>query len=265
MPNSLFKLCSDLWNKITPLKDKPTFIETEIVYLLSVIPAISLILLALLKAPLTSVLSLSGLVLAAALPAVAICYLTCRLFLKSAAETAELSAQMAEAALETQLNEAAEHGVLEAPENKFIYFFFSALIFAVSISLMVTVAVLMRGGGFQPKIFTSVMGLSAVTIMLLTVFGQSTLNFGASIQKLMGISPFKSRRSIATAWTLGIMISATAFILIFSGHRLPMTLGGWLEAWSLVAAYGIITLGCLLSGVVLSLFYKKKSPSAVFV
>jgi len=74
VPSTLLKFCSALWNKVTPLKDKPTFIETEIVYLLSVVPAISLILLIFLKAPLASALPLIGLVFLAALPAIIVPY-----------------------------------------------------------------------------------------------------------------------------------------------------------------------------------------------
>jgi len=153
---------------------------------------------------------------------------------------------------------------LESPENMLMPFLLSALIFAASVSLLGTVAAFMRGSGFQPRIFTSLIGISTVAVILLTLFGQSALDLGASIQTRLGVRPYTSRRGIVSAWTLGIMISTTIIIILFSANHLPTSLSGWLESWSSILAYGIITLGCLLSGIVLSLFYKKKSLSGVF-
>ena len=265
VPVHTFKLCLNFWNKVTPLKDKPTFIETELVYLLSVVPATSIILLLGLKIPLQSFILLNCLIFVTALPTIIICYLACRIFLKSAIKMAEIAAELTETEIKTDLENSEEHNYLETPENTLIPFLLAALIFCLVISLMVTVVVFMRGAGFHVKIFTSTMSLCAITIILLTFLGQNILNIGASIQTRLGMTPFTSKRSIASAWVLGIMISLTGFILLFSSHRLPTSLTGWLEAWPSVVAYGIIVLGSLLSGIVLSLFYKKKPLSVVFI
>jgi len=256
-------ICSQIWNKITPIKSKPTFIENEIVYILSVLTGIPIYAALFLNLGIEDILRLLPSLSLAALPGSAIAY-TLQIMYKDAIKTAH-----AQSLAEVDNHEAIDD--IFHPETLGIMAYITAsiafnLIVLTLALLLIYLKIGFQPKGFQPKIFMSSLLLIGPTALIMSLFGQFLLQFGLAIKTTLGFTKMSIQKSITMGWffSLILIVTTTAFIRLTNMHKFPTSLAALFEAWPYLLTYVIFLLGAYASGFILSRFHTPKPISAVF-
>lgn len=259
-PPSVYSLVLKTWNKITPLKDKPTFIENEIVYILSVLFGVPIFAAIFLKVGHNDIPFFMLILLAAALPGSLGTYLFQRLNKET------ILASSDEVVESDDLEENDVQGFNPATLTILAYLTASS-IFAVTLALSVLFIVFLRIG-FQPDklipITVSILTLCGSTVLLLTIFGHAILPLGMKIKTTFNVIPGETRGSIASTWVLGFMAIVTVFVVIFGGLRPPSSVNAFITSWHLWVTYALFIISSYVGGLTLKSFYTPKPLSTVF-
>lgn len=255
------KSVSGIWNRLTPINDRATFIEISLVWALSATIGLSIFALVFLG---VSPLNLPMLFLYCALAAV-FCipfdYALTR-WLAFAAQRDAQSAKTApgqSSASETSLSEveSIKRDINPARNEKNFWrrrlsFLLAAIAFNAATLIAICAILLVKQGSLPNMSFLTASGgfeCKVVTLVTMTLFGRPVFQIGKSVLKRLGVSAVSSRLHNATAYFLGfsivtaIVVSLTQGAIWFSGSDL-------MPLWSLATAYLIVSMCFVLSAIV---------------
>lgn len=255
-PSAVYVLVSQLWNKVTPLKNKPTLIENEVVYVLSVLSGIPVFTAVFLNTTFGDLPALLGLLLLTALPGS-----ICSYFFQRMNRETLLTPKKED----HNKNEAEENS--SAPILNIMAYLTAAIIFAIALTISSGIVVFLKIG-WQPSLLSpivlSIASISGSSVLLLTLFGHLILPFGVKIKSKLGLRENDTRIGIATSWVLGVMTIVTICLIFFGGIRPPRSMDALIASWHLWTTYGLFGLSSFLGGLALRAFYKPKSVSVIF-
>jgi len=256
---SVNSLVLQVWNKITPVKSKSTLIETEIVYILSVLLGIPLFAAIFLHTTISDLPILLSVLFFAALPGSFCAYIFLRINMKTL-----LSPQVQN---ESGDDESPNDCGFDPTSLNIIAYLVASTIFAFTLAVSVCFIIFLRLGPQLDKlipIITSIFIACGSTALLLTVFGHVILPVGVKIKTKLNMVPGETRTAIASTWLLGFMTITTLLVVIFGGLRPPTSINSLIESWHLWVTYVLFGISSYLGGLTLKSFYKPKPTSAVF-
>lgn len=253
------KPVSDVWNRLTPLQDKPTYIENDLVYFLSAALGFSIFCVVFLGVSFVHSPYLFGGVLLASVACLPIRYSLTRWI-----ENVALPIPQEELPEDETSNEVAP------PPHKEANFWrrrFSFLIAAVAFQILVALAIwaimAVKSGLVS---FQSIIGedgfweCTIVTMILMSIFGSAVTKIGQSTLSRMNVAFESLRKQNALAYFLGfsivtfVVVSITIGCMWGAGAKI-----GTLGAYSL--AYIIISACFALAAIVFSWTYGKGHDS----
>jgi len=264
--NSMLQLVAELWAKITPLKNKPTFIEDEIIHVLSNLFGITIFTAIFLKLGLADLPIIVPVLLLASLPSSFIAYVHMRLnakaFLNSDGELI-----VDENIKHDESDDNIDCQGFDPSSLNILAYLVASTIFALTLAISVCIIIFLKTG-LQPDKFISIIisifmacGLTAIFV---TAFGHAILPLGVKIKTKLNMTPGETRTGIASTWFLGFMTITTIFVVIFGGVRPPSSLGALLASWHLWVTYILFGVSSYVGGLALKSFYKPKPISTVF-
>jgi hypothetical protein len=256
-PSSVYRLVAQIWNKITPLRDKPTIIENEIVYILSVLCGITLFSAIFLNITLKDIPKLITILTIASLPGSLCAYILQRMNMQTL-----FAAQKEEVIVEKDDIQGFDPSSLNILAYLAVATIFT-LTLAISVCLVIYLRVEFQLDKFIP-IAISIFTTCGFFTLLLTIFGHIILPFGVKVKTKLNMAVTETRVGIASTWFLGLMTIVTIFLIIFGGFRAPRSLDAFLSSWHLVVTYILFCASAFVAGLALKSFYKPKPISAVF-
>lgn len=252
------KVVGNLWDRITPIKDKATIIESEITYFLSVLLGLNLMAPIFFQTGLKDTPIIFTVLFLAALP-VSICSY---IFLRSHSETI-FAADKEIAAINDEDHEYLDPHKFDASCLNIIAYFSASVIFAVSL-LSTLVLIMLLGSSFHSTFFMYVLPSSALLVTIFTFFGYFMLPASMWIKSLLKLQNQPTRLNLAVTWALCIMGITTVSLISCSNFNPQLSWEALLSQWNMVAAYLIFAFCAFISGLVLKSFYKAKPIDSVF-
>lgn len=231
-----------IWNKITPIKDRPTHIESYFCHYISVFLAF------LIALPLLGITDIQS--------AFRFSLITIVAFLPFGAAAWFLSVvyyPMDEIQCETANIQESDAETSPKPNNALAYFAAGLISTIVFCSLVAILLLAMRGPSFLTI-------LSAIIIPM-TIFNSLL----APIFILVGSKFCIRNNSVGLQYVIGAMLGLFV-ILITSVCRpnIEFTLDGILSQWSIVLVFGLALIGHLAGGWILARLYRRPSIDLVF-
>jgi len=221
------KVVGNLWDRITPIKDKATIIESEITYFLSVLLGLNLMAPIFFQTGLKDTPIIFTVLFLAALP-VSICSY---IFLRSHSETI-FAADKEIAAINDEDHEYLDPHKFDASCLNIIAYFSASA--------------------------------SALLVTIFTFFGYFMLPASMWIKSLLKLQNQPTRLNLAVTWALCIMGITTVSLISCSNFNPQLSWEALLSQWNMVAAYLIFAFCAFISGLVLKSFYKAKPIDSVF-
>lgn len=236
------KIINPIWNKVTPIKDRPTHIESYICYLASVFVAVAITLPVLALADTSIALRFAAIVTLSILPfALVFWYLKASLYPMSS-----LPDQIADDEINTSDSFNAQSNVVACLGSGIT----SALVF----NILIMPILLLRGG------------IEMIAIPLSLFIPMVILNaLLAPVFLYIGSKLWTKSDSIALKYISGAAIGLF-FLMATSVCRpnIEMTLEGFLSQWSLLLIFGIAIISHFFGGVVAAKLYKQPKKECVF-
>jgi len=263
-PTLTFSFCGKIWNKITPIKNKPTIIESEIVYILSVLTSIPIFTAIFFNLGLVDITRLLPILAVASLPSALAAY-AFQLAFKNT-----IQAAMSQYEIDGNEENNLEFEETDIASSLTPISYITASLTLVILSMTFSILYLHLKGSLQPSILMSASSAYGALLFLIGLFGGPLLTFGTSIKNKLGITAKSPQANIIISWVFGIMIWPMGSLAISIAPYLTQqfntetiaTVGPHLIALSMI--YASFAVSTTISGWALSRFYKAKPISAVF-
>lgn len=239
---------SKLWNHITPIRDRTTFIEGEIVDAASFSAGAAVFILVFLGQGVLVSLQAGALVGIAALPALAlgwaIQHVRARIWpVGEAVKVANYEHVEAEIVRNAQ-------GFWR---SHFAYFI-AAVVFNVCVVGIIAAIVFLKTGG-GAGVSAIAFSCTVATFVTLVIFGKIIVGLGHKCLSILRVPVLSERLRHTLAYALGYLVILSVFVALclWGQHATnPAALFPW---WAYAVAYGVIAISAVLAGLCFARFY----------
>lgn len=241
-PWIFFKPCTIVWNKISPIKDRPTHVEHYVVHALAVLSGVSLGLVFFGLGSVVQTLRFVCFVLVGTIPLYAVLW-TLRVKHYPYAALGDLA-----------LEEQTQSESLQAnPTNTWAYLY-AGVASTITFSLIILILLLL-------VIPESALSITISICVPLAVFNTALGSTFIQIGRML----WDRERSEGRQYFCGAALFLMFFLAISAcAPNIDWTVAGLLNVWSLLAVYGIALVGYAIGGWALSRSYKSPSPAYAF-
>lgn len=251
-------IVSQIWNKYTPIQDRATYIEGELIYVLSAALSPPLMGFCFFQLSVVSALQLSAILLLISPLVVGFGWRVGKWLAAMAAEQAKL-VQPVEP---RRTDRASQSQSQPQPQPSFKHAIkahaFAALTFLFIISAAVYLFAAVKTG-VMPDAKLLFAFFSPPTVAIFIMGGAIFVSVGRALQKIIKLNVASQRLKNVLDYNIGFMAILVVFSVptfLLNVQTSPST------AWSLWAAFGMMIVAIMLSGIIYSYFYTAKAKPA---